>query len=297
MLQHWTTITLVAIFLLTGSAIAALLACSGSYLDFRVPNNYIYFTAQYVPSIIATLTVMLFESFVAEFHQMSPYFSMADHTGNKQDGATIQRSIGLRYFPIQWFLPVLSCNITLLADFLTLIVGLSIVPAKASLLTTEIQLDETWIVFVNIIPAVFLICGYSFMAAFTLGITIHLWDRETGLKWYPAALADQLALFRNPDTLSYFAQLEMEDSCSGLKSNMFDGLRFRLGYWDVRRAGSVQGDVWYGIGVIVPRRSESHPSFTLDFPAHPCLYLGPELQSGTVSSDHIIAVEDRKSVV
>lgn len=196
---------------------------------------------------------------------MTPYFSMADHTGNQQDGATVQRSIGLRYFPDRWLVPAVGYNLTLLADLMTMIVGQFIVPAKASLLTTEMQPDETWTVFVNPIPAVFLICRYSFMAAFTLGITINLWNRETGLKWYPVALADQLALFRNPHTLSYFAQLEMEDSYLGLKSNLFDGLKFRLGYWDVISAGSVEGVVWYGIGVIDHRRGESHPSCSLDF--------------------------------
>lgn len=74
MLHRWTTMTLIFIFLFTGSAIVALVSCSSSDFDFRVPNNYIYFTAQYFPTIIGTMTVILFDSFVDEFHQMSPYF-------------------------------------------------------------------------------------------------------------------------------------------------------------------------------------------------------------------------------
>lgn len=257
--------TLIFIFLLTGSAIVALLSCSGSYFHFLVPNNYIYFTAQYVPSIIRTMTVILFDSCVQEFHRMSPYFSMADHTGNLQDGATARLSIGLRYFPSEWFVPVVGCNVILLGDLITLIVGLCIVPAKSSLLTTEQIFDGTWIVIVNLIPSVILICGYGLMAALTLGITMQLWNRETGLKWYPAALADQLAFFRNAHTLSYFAQLEMVDSYLGLKSNIFDGLTFRLGYWEVMRAGYAEEEVWYGIGVIDHKSRKCYPTFAPDF--------------------------------
>lgn len=78
-----------------------------------------------------------------------------------------------------------------------------------------------------------------------------MWRRQTGLKWYPAALADQLALFRDSDTLSYVAQLERKDSLQALSKNMFDGVRFRLGYWSRKRPGSVEDEeVWYGVGVI-----------------------------------------------
>lgn len=189
---------------------------------------------------------------------------MADHTGNLQDGATARLSIGLRYFQAQWFVPVVGCNVILLADRITLIIGLCIVPAKSSLLTTFQKFDETWIVRVNLIPAVILICNYGLMATFTLGITMDLWTCETGLKRYPAALADQLAFFRNAHTLSYFVQLEMVDSYLGLKGNIFDGLTFRLGYWEVMRAGS-EGEVWYGIGVIAHKSRKCHPTFALDF--------------------------------
>lgn len=85
------------------------------------------------------------------------------------------------------------------------------------------------------------------MTVFVLAMTNHLWDRQTGLKWYPAALADQLALFRNENTLSYFALWETPDTDPKIPD-----VNLRLGYWAPIRAGSLDNrEVWYGVGVII----------------------------------------------
>lgn len=97
------------------------------------------------------------------------------------------------------------------------------------------------------------------MTIFVLAITVRLWDRQTGLKWYPAALADQLALFRNSDTLAYFAQVEWKGSFDALADGGFDGMNFRLGYWALTPIGSVDEEIWYGVGVIDPGKCGCTP--------------------------------------
>ncbi|KAL0635185.1 hypothetical protein Q9L58_005910 [Maublancomyces gigas] len=243
-LERPTTIILAFIFLLTGLSIVTLYYRAGTDYRFRVTDHYMYFTAQYVPSIIGTITVIAFRSLIQEFHRMNPYFCMADRTDRLRRGAPPPRCTGLRYFPeyfMRW-----SRGFTLFADITTIIISF-LVPAKASLLSTQQQSDGTWAVVLHRLPAMFLICAYALMTVFVLAITNHLWKRQTGLKWYPAALADQLALFRNKKTLSYFALWETPDTDPEITD-----MNLRLGYWAPTRAGSVdKEEVWYGVGVII----------------------------------------------
>lgn len=249
MLQPSITILLGFISLLTGLTIVVLLYRAGTDNQFGVTDHYVYFTAQYLPSIIGTLTVTVFRSAVQEFHLMTPYFAMADRVGDRS-GAPALRSVAFRYFPNMFLFASKGLNLNMFADILTPIVLFLIVPIKAALLCTQQQSDGTWAVVVHRLPALYLTGGYALMTLFLLVITVHLWDRQTGLKWYPAALADQLALFRNPRTLSYFAQLEKKESLEALRGDVFKDVNFRLGYWNLTRSGSKDVEIWYGIGVI-----------------------------------------------
>lgn len=241
--MHPTTIVLGLTFLLIGLIIVTLFYRAGTDYRFRVTDHYMYFTAQYVPSIIGTLSVIAFRSLLNEFHRMNPYFAMADRTNELRGGAPPSLSTGLRYFP--QFFRSWSRGFTLFADITTFIVIAFVVPAKASLLSTQQQADGTWAIVLHRLSALFLICAYGLMTVFVLAITIHLWDRQTGLKWYPAAMADQLALFRNEKTLSHFALLENPES-----TEQIPNVKLRLGYWAPTSSGSVE-EVWYGVGLIL----------------------------------------------
>lgn len=135
MLQHPTTILLASVFLLTALCIVILLYRAGIDNRFRATDHYMYFTAQYVLSIIGTLTVIAFRSMVQEFHRMTPYLSTADRTDQRQSGAPALWSVAFRYFPDMFYFEIIRPNLTTFADILTPIVLFLIAPTKASLLS------------------------------------------------------------------------------------------------------------------------------------------------------------------
>lgn len=100
------------------------------------------------------------------------------------------------------------------------------------------------------------------MTLFTLTITVRLWARQSGLKWYPASLADRLALFQNANTLKSFAKLELVGSHQAMKGKGFGNVRFRLGYWDVT------GKVWYGVGIIPQLQGQDVQTSAIDSAGH-----------------------------
>jgi Protein of unknown function (DUF3433) len=206
--------------------------------------------ARYFPSVLGTITVLLFRQTIREFIRMTPYVNMADQKRRKGRGAIHSRSVSGAFFPWQditttrGLIPVLSLLCQFMATF--------IVSLKVALFAT-VQQKGTWTLTIRAYPAIILCGGYIIMAAYTCFIAFHFRGKSTGLRWDPISIADFVALFANCNAVRYFELLELrhERSARDLVSGQQD---FRLGYWekctqDPTNPTKTTTEIVYGIGI------------------------------------------------
>ena len=252
-LRPYTAIAMMTLYLAVGAGIGVLWWRSGVTHLFHVSSENVQLVAQYVPTILGTITAQLFAVTLEETMRMTPFTSMADqgHDDLRPRGASASQSVagefsrwqsryGFFETPISW-ISVLTLFTSTVASFL--------VPFKASLLATH-QVEQGWNTTLRTEPAKYLLAAYSVMTFYTLTVTIWLWHSSTGLRWDSVSIADFAALFGNGNATKYFGGIELahrKRANQVLRS--LDG-RFRIGYWQVCRANSEQPEVSYGLGVL-----------------------------------------------
>ena len=94
-----------------------------------------------------------------------------------------------------------------------------------------------------------LISIYGLLALLTAVILARLWGRDTGLKWDPVSIADQLALVQGSNIWSIFSGLELssqKDFLASLKERATNFGTIRLGYWKHCQEASI----WRGIAFL-----------------------------------------------
>jgi len=208
--------------------------------------------SRYFPSVIGTVTVLLFRQTVREALRMVPFVAMADQNGKVNKGAEPWKGVGGAWFPWQDFTTTPGNWIS----FFSLVCqfGASyIVSLKVALFASAPKYDSDlnepyWILTVRVYPAAVLILGYIMMIIYTLYISWHFRGKSTGLKWDPVSIADYASLFAHCNALQYFAPLELRHDLRP-KHVMLPGRCFRIGYWKRVRKNSVEPDTVYGIGV------------------------------------------------
>ncbi|CZR55637.1 uncharacterized protein PAC_05525 [Phialocephala subalpina] len=230
--------------------------------NFRLSSENVHMISRYFPSIIGTVTVLLFRQTVREALRMVPFVSMADQKGEENEGSRPWKGVGGAWFPWQSFTttPKNFLSIfSLMCQFITSF----IVSLKVALFASTQHIDPTtnlayWTLTVRLYPAVILIFGYALMIIYTLYIFCHFYGKSTGLKWDPVSIADYASLFAQCNALQYFAPLELRHDLRP-RHVMVKRRRFRLGYWTRKRSSTEKGHLVYGIGVKLSPQPEPQP--------------------------------------
>lgn len=254
-LRTWFLTVSILFFAGCFSALAVLLKLSlNKESPFRPRNTYYYFAARYVPTIIGTVTAILWRSILSTLARMTPYISMAtDRKG--VTGTPALRSIQSQYFPfIHVTQLVKNGHLLLLAGYITNWFVVFLTPFKSTYITGDLSLsqildsgtnvlNDTPTVTVSEVVSYVLLLIYGVLIFMTLTITIRLWSRKTGLKWDPVSLADQMQLCYGSNLLRAFKDSEQKDYKEFREH--FNGLQLRLGYWK-----NSDGDIRHGIDVV-----------------------------------------------
>ncbi|KAK3630933.1 hypothetical protein LTR56_017206 [Elasticomyces elasticus] len=260
----WPMVTLVMAILwfsIMGGMIAvALLADSRT--AYPVKTIHAYSAAHYGPALTAIGTTLVFKSMLDQLRRIMPYINLADrHRGRSITSGTY--SIGDAGWPLimspvpksifKLFVMVMDFFTTTLVSYKTLLLHIA-------------EQDGIWLLSINTLVAWVLASFYGVIGITTLGLTIWLWKRETGLRegWDPRTLADIIALFYRFDW--HDRDLKIVDTSLLARRLHLRHTVFRLGYWR-----HVENDVLYGIRVVNKEDApncicDQDPSLNSDYP-------------------------------
>ncbi|KAF8847247.1 hypothetical protein BDZ45DRAFT_347841 [Acephala macrosclerotiorum] len=265
-LQWRAVVFLVLLYTATATAIGVLMwkSIENPNQNFQLSSENLHMISRYFPSIVGTVTVLLFRQTVREALRMVPFTSMADQNGQQTTGSRPWKGVGGAWFPWQSFTTTPKSFISLFS-LLCQCVTSFIVSLKVALFASAEHIDTDtneayWILTVRFYPVVMLIAGYILMIVYTIYIFWHFYGLSTGLKWDPVSIADYASLFANCNALQYFAPLELRHDLRP-KYVMVPNRRFRLGYWTRVRDNPMEEDLVYGIGVgFSPHTDTGHSS-------------------------------------
>ncbi|TGO34301.1 hypothetical protein BHYA_0203g00060 [Botrytis hyacinthi] len=115
--------------------------------------------------------------------------------------------------------------------------------------------DESgWIVVISSKVGFALLSLYGVLLIITTAIIVRLWGRESGLRWDPDTLADQLSLIQGSNIIKIFKRLEytVRFQCSAiLRARRSTYGDFRLGYWKHHDTN----EIWHGVSFVKPEDS------------------------------------------
>lgn len=217
---------------------------------FHVHATASRFTIRILPSLIGTLSTLVFQSVFTNYARIRPYLDMA-----KPDTPRARQTLLAAYFPLfnsfnaiqnrHYFLVVLEITRIVLNPFIT--------PLKTSLIhKTPMKEDpNSWAVTISGGTALVLLFLYTIMLCNTIIVFCVLHNVRTGLKWDPVSAADQIMLLQGSNLLDDFSGLEYWSrslylDTSPHKLKQFDLLlnkQYRLGYWLHRPSNRY----WHGI--------------------------------------------------
>ncbi|KAF8860283.1 hypothetical protein BDZ45DRAFT_316576 [Acephala macrosclerotiorum] len=223
---------------------------------YHITSTSHHLAFRYVPPAIGTLTTVWWRTIISTLARMTPYMTMAGDYGNARNPHRLQQLLQNAYAHAV-FEPIDLTSVAARNDwllFISLIVQfvimIMIVPLKAVFI--QIVADEPgWTVVV--VPGVgyALIAIYSTLILVIIAIIASHWGRETGLKWDPVSLADQLSLVQGSNVLYIFQGVEFALSKACTKElkrrSPFYGV-VRLGYWKHKTTD----DIWHGLACIPP---------------------------------------------
>jgi hypothetical protein len=207
---------------------------------------------RYVPTVVGTITTVLFRSLRYTFCRIQPYISMADQgiirecCGSKSVGQLYTKGVrvndrgtwakesrhGLRL--IMWICNILVVQIT---------------GYKSALFSTA-HSDEGWLVTVHYQMAWVLVSLYLLVIFACTLMLSKMWRAKTGLKWDPVRIVDMLALFHGSNVLADFEELECLPDMTAF--SLLRDKTYRLGYWEK----GIGREIWYGIGRANPGSGE-----------------------------------------
>jgi hypothetical protein len=126
-----------------------------------------------------------------------------------------------------------------------------LVPLKSSFLQILVDNnpDSGWRVTVYPEIGHALVAIYSVLIFLTILMLARLWNYDTGLKWDPVSIADQVALVQRSNLLDMYDGLEFATQYKCAEELRERGPRFgtlRLGYWRHRTNGSI----WHGLACV-----------------------------------------------
>ncbi|KXH42772.1 phosphoribosylaminoimidazole-succinocarboxamide synthase [Colletotrichum nymphaeae SA-01] len=198
--------------------------------------------------LIGTCTVAHLEAVLLSLFRMMPFILCA-----RKQGATAGETILRSYFPAPSFRVAWGTkNWLLILAYTINIPSYSIIGFKSALLYKSWD-DADVRLHVNDWACYTLITFYSVIQLYLIIVIIYLWQRKTGLRWDPVAIADILVLFRHSNALKHF-----EGSSIAKRESMFENLekiRIYLKYWEAEN-----GKCWHGFGTDDTKASNSNPN-------------------------------------
>ncbi|KUJ06722.1 uncharacterized protein LY89DRAFT_692331 [Mollisia scopiformis] len=260
-IETWfLTVTTVVFLACIGGIVAIIIfARSKGGNAFHISKTRNHVAYRYVPPAIGTLTTIWWRMIITTLARMTPYISLAaEYEGHHHSPHRLQRILQNDYAhtifePIDltsvaasghWML--FGC---LVIQFIIMIV---IVPLKAVFI--QIVSDDTgWTVIVVRPVGYTLIAIYATLILVTLAVMWTLYNQDTGLKWDPAAIADQLALVQGSNVLNIFQGLEfaLSKECTRqLKKRSPWYGEIKLGYWEHKQTQ----EIWHGLACIPPEQ-------------------------------------------
>jgi hypothetical protein len=261
-LQWGAVVPLLLLYTATATSIGVLMwkSIEDPNHNFRLSSDNVRMISRYFPSIVGTVTVLLFRQTVREALRMVPFTIMADQNGVETMESRPWKGVGGAWFPWQSFTTTPKSFMSIFS-LLCQFVASFIVSFKVALFASAPHVDTDtkeayWTLTVRLYPAVVLIAGYILMIVYTLYICWYFYGKSTGLKWDPVSIADYASLFAQCNAFQYFAALELRHDLRP-EHVMLPNQRFRLGYWTRVRDNPREEDVVYGIGV--------------GFTNHPCM--------------------------
>lgn len=219
---------------------------------------------RYVPPAIGLVTVIWWRTVLTTFSRISPYISMAAKSSPKDspglEDRKAQRTLHASYAdamfaPDFFHLSSLALNghwLLFATTLVSIIVGFTLMGLKASFMQTTPKGAE-WNIAVSAEIGYALISIYGLLSVTTAAILIRLRHRDTGLKWDPVSVADQLALLQDSNVGQLYAGLEtcsFKEYRESLRKRAINFGPIRLGYWRTRP----NGEIWHGMA-LTPKRA------------------------------------------
>jgi hypothetical protein len=243
-LNYRVLIGIIIFNILCISSIFTVLYCADSNHQYHTKYSNIHLVVRYVPTVVGTITTMLFRSLRDTFARIQPYISMADQRdirtccGSKSLGQQFIRGVKNRPSGTS---TAQNRHSLRTATQLGNILAVQIVGYKASLFSTA-HSEEGWLVTVHYQMAWVLISIYLVIIALYFWMFSKMWRAKTGLKWDPVRIVDILALVHGSNVLSDFELLEHHPNRTAFE--LLEGKRYRIGYWE----RGINREIWYGIG-------------------------------------------------
>ncbi len=261
LVRTWFLAVTVVFYLSCIAAIVAMLEWSrrNGGIDL-IHTTYGALACRYVPSAIGFITTLWWRTVVTTFSRISPYISMAAERSPREISGSrnrkAQRTLHAFYadamfLPDFHHLPSLARNghwLLFATTLASIIVGVSLVGLKAAFVQVTPKGAE-WNIAVSAKIGYSLISIYGLLSVMTASILLRIRHRDTGLRWDPVSVADQLALLQNSNIGSLYAGLETclyKEYREVLRKRALDFGPIRLGYWKNRQNGAV----WHGIALL-----------------------------------------------
>jgi hypothetical protein len=253
-----------------------LLIHHGSPYGFHIHQSNSYIACRYLPVVIGLITTHWWHSMTASFARMTPYIAAAQSGAWGSKDRRLQRALVHIYTDHatggnilslaangDWLLCIIIIVRTLALYF--------IVPLKASFLQILVDNnpDSGWRVTVYPEIGHALVAIYSVLIFLTILMWARLWNCDTGVKWDPVSIADQVALVQRSNLLDMYDGLEFATQYKCAEKLRERDPRFgtlRLGYWRHRTDGSI----WHGLACVPNVTGMTSPplmsrSFLVDF--------------------------------
>jgi len=247
MLREWVLITTATCYAIIAGYVSMLLFYQNRARIFHVEATASRFTIRLLPSIIGTLTTLLYTSVVNNYVRIVPYLVMADEDLVKVNPSTTKNTLLMRYYPFMNISNMISHRhwLPTLIHGCAIVSNLLLTPFKSALLTKtasngDVGLDLT----VWALAAKFIIAIYCVMFGTTLMLLFVMWAQRTGLRWDIESMADYCVLFSNSDVLDDYSELSMDmTALQWRKSCAFKRHPYRLGYWKIIESN----EIWHGV--------------------------------------------------
>ncbi|KUJ19266.1 uncharacterized protein LY89DRAFT_667247 [Mollisia scopiformis] len=253
MLETGTLLAMLLFNILCVVGLVLIVVESDAYAQYHSSHTDMRFVVRYVPTIVGTITTLMFRSMRDTLARTKPYICMASEPDRV--GSRGSKSVGLMFTTgLYWGRGLKKRLSPQHQDWLRWAMFFASIPVaqitgyKAALFTASVTSDGKYVLTVHKSMAYVLISLYLVVIILTVMTLVKMLTNKTGLKWDPVTIADQLALFHGSNALDEFEALEQLH-----RETAFDLLAersFRLGYWERTEGGRTT--IWYGIGKISP---------------------------------------------